>query len=128
MRTRIALAALTALTVGVLVGIPVVQAKEGDVIKTGSCSARSDWKLKLGPDNNRIEVEFQVDQNKAGQDWKVRVLHDGTVVHRETATTGGASGSFTIRLREPDNAGTDSFVAKARNLSTDEACKGSASF
>jgi hypothetical protein len=86
MRTRIALAALAALTVGVLVGIPTAQAKEGDVIETGSCSARSDWKLKLSPDNNRIEVEFEVDQNKAGQDWKVRILHDARS-HRETATT-----------------------------------------
>jgi hypothetical protein len=33
-----------------------------------------------------------------------------------------------VRIREADGAGTDAFVAKARNLSTDEVCKGSASF
>lgn len=127
MRTRIALAAVAALTVAVLAGIPAAQAKAGDVIKTGSCSAGSDWKLKLSLDDNKIEVEFQVDQNKAGEDWKVRILHDDTLVHREIATTGGASGSFTVRIVEPDNAGTDSFVAKARNLSSDETCRGRAS-
>ena len=126
MKTRFALAAVAALTVAVLAGIPSVQAKEGDVVKTGSCSAGSDWKLKLSPDNSKIEVEFEVDQNKAGEDWRVRILHDDTLVHRETATTGGASGSFTVRIVEPDKAGTDSFVAKARNLSSDETCRGRA--
>jgi len=48
-------------------------------------------------------------------------------VFRGTETTGGASGSFTRRIVEDDLAGTDAFRAKARNLSTDELCRGSAS-
>lgn len=46
-----------------LVAAPLdVSAKDGDVTRRGSCTARSDWKLKLSPENGRIEVEFEVDQ------------------------------------------------------------------
>jgi hypothetical protein len=93
-----------------------------EVIRTGSCSASSDWKLKLKPDNSALEVEFEVDQNVSGDTWKVRMRHDGVRFFKGNRTTSGASGSFDISVRELDNAGTDSFVAKARNLSTDEVC------
>ena len=43
-------------------------AKAGDVVRTGACSGASDWKLKLSPDDGRIELEFEVDQNKVGAD------------------------------------------------------------
>ncbi len=33
-----------------VVGMPLgVAAKDGDVVRRGSCTARSDWKLKLEP-------------------------------------------------------------------------------
>ena len=124
----IASAVVAALTVGVLAVAPAAQAKDGDVIERGSCSGSSDWKLKLSPDNGRIEVEFQVDQNVIGDVWRVRIRHDGELAFRGKKTTGGASGSFTVRTVEDDLAGADRFVGKARNLSTDEVCKGVATF
>jgi hypothetical protein len=52
----------------VLMGAPaMVQAKDGDVIREGNCSARSTWKLKASPENGRIEVEFEVGQNVVGR-------------------------------------------------------------
>jgi hypothetical protein len=98
-----------------------------EVIRTGSCSASSDWKLKVKPDNGGLEVEFEVDQNVSGDTWRVRMRHDGELFFKGKRTTRGASGSFDISVREPDHAGTDSFVAKARNLSTDEVCVAKAS-
>ena len=98
-----------------------------EVIKTGSCSASSDWKLKLKPDNGGLEVDLEVDQNVRGDTWRVRMRHDGVRFFKGERTTSGASGSFDISVREPDNAGTDSFVAKARNLTTDEVCVARAS-
>jgi hypothetical protein len=57
MRSR---AMVAAVVVGaMLIGgtaLPVL-AKDGDVIRRGACSGRSDWKLKLSEDNGRIEVE-----------------------------------------------------------------------
>ena len=106
----------------------VASAGDRDVIREGPCSGRSDWKLKLSPEDGRIEVEFEVDQNVVGDEWRVRIRHEGEIAFRGTRTTRGASGSFELRIVEPNNAGTDGFRARARNLSTDEVCAGSASF
>jgi hypothetical protein len=108
-------------------GNSVATAGQNDVIERGSCSGSSDWKLKLSPDNGRLQVEFEVDQNVSGDTWRVRIRHGDTVAFRGNETTGGASGSFTVNIREDDLAGTDAFRAKARNLSTDELCVGRAS-
>ena len=128
MKGRIVVTILAALTIAMLVGAPVARAGNNDVIERGGCSGSSDWKLKVSPDNARLEVEFEVEQNVSGDDWRVRILHDGEVVFRGKKTTGGASDSFTVRILENDAAGTDRFVGKARNLSTDETCRGAASF
>jgi hypothetical protein len=106
----------------------VASAGDRDVIREGPCSGRSDWKLKLSPEDGRIEVEFEVDQNVVGDEWRVRIRHDGEIAFRGTRTTRGASGSFELRIVEPNHAGADSFRARARNLSTDEVCAGIASF
>jgi hypothetical protein len=103
-------------------------AGNNDVVERGSCDGNSEWKLKLSPEDGRIEVEFEVDQNVSGDDWKVKIKHDGERVFRGTETTGGSSGSFTVRIVENDSAGTDSFKGKAKNLSTGEICVGNASF
>jgi hypothetical protein len=126
MRRGIALALATSLALAVPAGVAV--AGDRDVIQEGRCSASSDWKLKLSPEDSRIEVEFEVDQNVSGDRWRVKIRHDGDRVFRGTRTTGGASGSFEVRIVEDDRAGADTFRARARNLSTDEVCRGSATF
>jgi hypothetical protein len=128
MNKRIASAVLAALTVGVLAVAPAAQAKDGDVIQRGSCTGSSEWKLKLSPENGRIEAEFEVDQNRAGEVWRVKIRHDGELAFRGRRTTRGASGSFSVRIVEDDLAGTDRFVGRARNVATDEVCKGIATF
>ena len=51
---------VTALVTSVLVATTLVaaplttSAKDGDVIRRGDCTMRSDWKLKLSPENGRI--------------------------------------------------------------------------
>ncbi len=98
-----------------------------DVTRRGSCSAQSDWKLKLSPDDGRIEVEYEVDQNVVGDTWRVRMTQNGSQFFRGKATTQGPSGSFEVRKFVDDAAGADKIVAKAVNLSTDEVCRGVAS-
>jgi hypothetical protein len=117
--------------VGVLVfavtGTTNAFAKDGDVIKRGSCSGASDWKLKLSPENGKIEVEYEVDSNHAGQTWRVKLFENGNRIFLGTKTTQGASGSFTVRKLAANTAGSDSFRAQARNLAGGETCGGSAS-
>ncbi len=99
-----------------------------DVIATGSCSAGSDWKLKGGIDNGQIEVEFEVDTNVNGQTWRVRLFHNGDRFFAGRRTTTAPSGSFEVRRVVDNRAGEDRIVARARNLTTDETCRGAATF
>jgi hypothetical protein len=121
---RIAVAGALMFTVA---GTTNAFAKAGDVIKSGACSGTSDWKLKLSPDNGKIEVEYQVDSNKAGQTWKVRLFENGNRIFAGTRTTQAPSGSFTVRVLAANTAGSDSFRARAENVNNGEVCGGSAS-
>ena len=119
---------LAGLLVASVLGVGTASAKEGDIIKTGNCSATSTWKLKLSPENGMIEVQFEVDQNVVGDTWRVVFKDNGVRVFRGTFVTQAPSGSFEARKVIADQPGPDNIVAKARNLRTDEVCRGSATF
>ena len=113
--------------VGILGSGPAALANDRDVVRTGSCSGRSDWKLKLSPEDGRLEVEFEVDQNVVGDTWRVTIRQNGDRIFRGVRETKGPSGSFEVRTLANNTEGTDAFRAKARNLSTDETCVGRSS-
>ncbi len=126
---RVAALITSALVVTTLAAAPMtVSAKDGDIIRRGSCSMRSDWKLKLSPENGRIEVEFEVDQNRNGQRWVVKMKRNGNVFWRGSRTTQPPSGSFEVRRVTRNGAGADRIVARARNVSSGEVCRGVATF
>jgi hypothetical protein len=122
---RISIAA--ALTT-VMIGATPALANDADVIREGNCSGASDWKLKLSPENGKIEVEYEVDQNRNGQQWRVRILKNTNLIFSGTRTTQAPSGSFELRLVTANTAGTDNFVARATNVNSGETCRGTASF
>jgi hypothetical protein len=122
---RMVLAA--ALLLGPVTATSLAHAKAGDVVKTGACSVSSTWKLKLSPDNGAIQLEFQVDQNVAGQTWRVRINRNGDRIFTGKRVTKDPSGSFTVRLNATNTAGTDRFRAAATNVATAESCVGRAS-
>lgn len=125
---RAALIGLMAL-MAVAVAAPAgVAAKDGDRIYRGSCTNRSDWKLKLSPENGRIEVEFEVDTPRIGQTWSVRMKQNGVIFFTGTRTTTSPSGSFEVRRVRPKTTGPDSFIARAVNLKTGEVCRGTGTF
>lgn len=92
-------------------------AKDGDKIVRGSCSASSTAKLKLSPDDGRIEAEFEVDQNRTGVRWRVTLRSNGRLAASTRATTRGRSGSFEVRRLLADRSGSDSVVARATSPS-----------
>jgi hypothetical protein len=104
-----------------------VAAKSGDVITRGHCSGASVWKLKLSPDDGRIEVEFQVDQNRNDRLWRVSLTDNGTIAWTGSRYTRAPSGSFTVRRILTNRAGTDRIVARATNVRTNEVCRATAS-
>lgn len=122
------MALVTGFTALVMAVAPLASANDADVIREGRCSGRSDWKLKLSPEDGRIEVEYEVDQNRVGDTWKIRLKHDGKRFFKGKRTTKGDSGSFEVRRVQPNHRGKDRFRARAVNLRTDEVCRGRAGF
>lgn len=123
MKKLIPLTALTAL----LIAAAPVQGKDGDgrVIRTGDCSGASNWKLKAKPDDGRLEVEFEVDQNRNGVEWDVKLRRNGKTVVSTTRRTAAPSGSFSVERRIANPAGTDRISASASRAG--ETCRGSLS-
>jgi hypothetical protein len=104
---------------------PGALARGDDVIERGSGNGGGTWKLKLSPDDAGTEVEFEVDRNRTGEDWRVVMKRNGDVFFRGTRTTRGASGSFDVRKVVGASGGD--FTARATHIGTDHTCRGSAS-
>ncbi len=122
--TRTVLATTTLVLAGLL---PVLaagpaQAGSGEVVRRGSCTGSTDWKMKARPDDGRIEVEAEIDSNVNGQRWRWVLRHDGSVSARGTSRTHAPSGSFTVERRTVNSSGTDRYRFRARNPRTGEVC------
>src|ERR1700710_1727515 len=68
----------------------------GGVRANGTCAAHGTWKLKAKPDDGRLEVEAEVDVNRAGQHWNWAIKRNGNTVRSGSATTKAPSGSFIV--------------------------------
>ena len=101
-------------------------AKDGDVVRAGTCTGASTSKVKLSDEDGRIEVEVEVDQNRNGVRWTVALYRNGAFVGRRARVTRGPSGSFEARFLTPNGAGADRFVARASRVG--ERCVARASF
>jgi hypothetical protein len=110
-----------------LAAAPTGIAKDGDIRVRGTCSKASISKLKLSDEDGRIEVEFEVDQNRNGVRWTVTIAQNGTRIARMARVTRGPSGSFEARIVRPNGPGTDTFAARATSPSG-EVCTARASF
>jgi hypothetical protein len=116
-RTRL-LMTTAAITIGlaaplVATASPAFASGGGGVSASGACTNGGHFTLKAKHDDSRIEMEYQVDTNRAGQVWAVRITDNGAVVVSRHATTTGPSGSFTIRKVIADRPGPDKIRAHA---------------
>ena len=118
-RTRLLMttAAITAgLTAPLLIAAAPASASGGGgggVSSGGACRNGGHFTLKAKHEDGAIEVEYEVDSNRAGQVWAVRVADNGAVVVSRNATTAGRSGSFTARKVVANRAGADKIQAHA---------------
>lgn len=101
------------------------QARDGDrrVVRAGSCTGSSTSKLKVKLDDGRVEAEFEVDENRVGRRWRVVISRNGRAVFTGIKRTVAPSGSFSVRRMF---AGRGRFAATARELTTGEVCRASA--
>ena len=122
-----ALAAVLALAVVALAAVPAGMAKDGDVLRAGTCTRASTSKIKLSDEDGRIEVEVEVDQNRNGVRWTVAIFQNGRRIARMIRVTRGPSGSFEARIVALNRPGRDGFRARAVSR-TGEVCTARASF
>ena len=94
-----------------------------DVRVTRRCSASSTAKLKLSPEDGRVEVEFEVDENRNGSTWGVTLTRNGTRILSRSAVTKRPSGSFEVRRVTAAGSPRTTVVAVARRAATGETCR-----
>ncbi len=125
MKTRIVrtiTASAAALVAVGAIGVGPVSAKAGDIVKSGNCTGSTDYKFKVQPRGSTFEYEFEVDSNRNGQTWNLRITDNAAVVFTGARNTVAPSGSFSVKGRTANRSGQDTFVAKASNASTGETC------
>jgi hypothetical protein len=128
MRSRSGFGAVTlAAALALTLAAAPAGAKRGDVLVAGKCTKASMSKLKLSEEDGRIEVEFEVDQNRNGVRWTILLNRNGKRVARLVRTTKAPSGSFEARVLAPNGPGPDLVTAIATSPAG-EICTARASF
>jgi hypothetical protein len=107
-----ALVATVAASVAVGVATPAYAKGGGDAVRTSKACSTGTLKLKAKHDDGRIEVEAELDTNRNGQRWAIRILDNNVSAWKGAATTHAPSGSFSVEKRIANRAGTD--VVKVR--------------
>jgi hypothetical protein len=92
-------------------------ADDDDVRRSSACGSGV-LKLKLSEEDGRIETELEVDTNRNGQTWVVKLFHDGRRVARTTGVTAGRSGSFEIERLIANGPGQDRVRGVAKRNGT----------
>ncbi|MDX6477156.1 MAG: hypothetical protein QOH95_2667 [Gaiellaceae bacterium] len=115
--TSIALAGTLAVAVAVSIA-PAASASGPGTRVAGVCSASSTSFLKVKRDNGLLQVEFEVDQNRTGVAWQVRLRRNGATAFAGTRTTTAPSGSFSLERRLAGGPA----VIRARAMRNGEVC------
>ena len=97
-------------------------ANDQDIRRGGECTGGSTSKIKVKPDDGRLEVEFEVDQNKNNVKWRVKIKDNSNVVVRGKRRTKAPSGSFSFERRIANLPGTHTIRGVARNTHSGERC------
>jgi hypothetical protein len=115
MRTRFA--PITAICLALALGAPAAALAHGgdgqDVRVSGTCGKGASSKLRLRAKDGALRVEFEVDSRRAGERWRVVLVHERRVAWRGQARTRSGNGSFRIRRSVPDFGGADQVTARA---------------
>src|SRR4029453_8628967 len=93
-----------------------------EVRRSGSCTGSATVKIKAKHDDGRIELEAEVDSNRAGQRWRWVFRHNGYVSFTGRAITRAPSGSFEVERRAVNARGIDAFKFRAKHRASGQVC------
>lgn len=71
---------------------PVASAKAVGVRASGRCTGVTHWTMKAKPDAGRIELELEIDSNRNGQAWAVRINDNRVRIFTGSRVTHAPSG------------------------------------
>jgi hypothetical protein len=75
-------------------------------------------KLKAKQDDGRIEVEAEVDTNRNGQRWSMRIVDNGKTAWKGSRVTHAPSGSFSVEKRIANRKGKDVVTVRVARRGT----------
>jgi hypothetical protein len=81
------------------------------VTARGTCPGADGWKLKAKHDDSRLEVEFEVDTDVAGQVWNISLTDNGSSIFKGARTTG--LNGLEVEVHPADRSGADLIHAVA---------------
>lgn len=96
-------------------------AKDGDVITRGRCPGGVKTKLKASPENGRVEVEYEIDQARTGDRWRVVIKSGGKTILR-TVRRVDSLGNVEVRKLTANLPGTETIRVRGKNLRTGHSC------
>jgi hypothetical protein len=107
---------------------PAFAGDDQEVIRRGTCSQGSQWKVRIRTDGaDRLDLNFEVDSDVGGQTWRAGMEYNGDIVFNGFATTDQVDGEFDIDVEVANQAGRDTLRAAARLPQTGETCRASVS-
>jgi hypothetical protein len=95
---------------------PVAAVAKGGPIEVraaGVCGSGATSKLRLRSHDGVIEVRFEVDHSRAGEAWRVVLVHERRVGWKGTAKTTRPGGSFDVERTLNDLPGADEVTVRA---------------
>ena len=126
-KTTAATAGFAMLCAAALAATPAQALSHGGgtaVRAAGACTnGVGTWALKAKADDAGIEIEFEVDTNRVGQVWHVRITDNRHVVVNRDVRTKAPSGSFTVNPRTANRVGVKDTI-RAHAFRGDQVCGG----
>ena len=112
-RLALVLAATLAATTVSMGAAPAFAKGGGDDVRSSHACSTGVIKLKAKHDNGVIEVEAEVDTNRNGQVWAVKLIDNGVTAFSGMRTTAAPSGSFEVEKKIANRSGLDKITVRA---------------
>jgi hypothetical protein len=99
-----------------------------DVTRSGSCSGRGDWKLRVRRETaTTIKVRFDIERVQPGDTWQLYLSDDGTRIFSASRVVDAEGELRAIKLTA-NRSGTDHVRGSGVNVTAGETCDGALAY
>lgn len=107
-----------------LLALPAValSASPAAAVQNQKSCAGANVKLEAERDDNRHEVQVDIDNGQRGERWRVKLFQNGDRFVNVVRTVGGDDNDIDLDRDRRNTAGSDTYKLRAKNLRTGGAC------